>query len=125
MRQLDVARQWASKANLALQEANISALVTLTGEEANGYLNSGSLVCLVEVEKANFETWTATEFALRFIIISPVQDMLQAWAQLDEMTDALKDPLELESAQLSMWQPENGKPYPCLLLTTTTTEIEE
>ncbi|MGH1977959.1 hypothetical protein [Rothia sp. L_38] len=124
MSQLEIARRWATRANLALQEAGHQVLATLDPEEANGNLNSGEPVILIEVENATYETWTVTEYKLRFILISPHRAALEAWEQLEAITADIRDPLELETAQLSMWQPDNGRPYPCNLLTTTTTEMD-
>ncbi|WP_237237441.1 hypothetical protein [Rothia nasimurium] len=124
MSQLEIARRWATRANLALQEAGHQVLATLDPEEANGHLNAGAPVILIEVESATYETWTVTEYKLRFILISPHRAALEAWEQLEAITADVRDPLELETAQLSMWQPDNGRPYPCNLLTTTTTEMD-
>lgn len=124
MSQLEIARRWATRANLALQEAGHQVLATLDPEEANGNLNAGEPVILIEVENATYETWTVTEYKLRFILISPHRAALEAWEQLEAITADVRDPLELETAQLSMWQPDNGRPYPCNLLTTTTTEMD-
>lgn len=124
-RQLHVAQEWATRARLALQEAGHSTLVTLDAEEANSHLNAGEPVLLVEVQKASYDTWTITEFTLRFLLISPTQSALVAWDEVEEITEQILEPLEIETAQLTMWVPENGRPYPCNLLTTTTTEMDE
>lgn len=124
MSQLEIARRWVTRANLALQGAGHPVLATLDPEEANGHLNAGGAVILIEVESATYETWSVTEYKLRFILISPHRAALEAWEQLEAITADVRDPLELETAQLSMWQPDNGRPYPCNLLTTTTTEMD-
>lgn len=124
MKQVDLARQWVTKANLALQESGLTALVTYDPVVAAAELNAGRQVLLVEVERATFETWTVTEFQLRFLAISPDTDPIEAWDQLEDFSEPLREPLEIETAQLSMWQPPNGRPYPCNLLTTTTTEMD-
>lgn len=124
MRQIDLARQWVSKAHLALQESGLTMLVTYDPVVAAAELNGGRHVLLVEVERATYETWTATEFQLRFLAISPHTDPIEAWEQLEDFSELLREPLEIETAQLSMWQPATGRPYPCNLLTTTTTEMD-
>lgn len=124
MKQLDIVKKWLTKANLALQESGADVLVTYDPEEANSYLNNNRLVCLVEPQRATYEIWAATEFTLRFIVISPLLSALDAWDGLEDLGEALRQPLEVETAELTFWQPENGDTYPCLLLTTTTTEMD-
>lgn len=124
MRQLEIVKQWVTKANLALQESGVTAHVTYDPTEAVAELNAGRPAILVEVERATYETWTTTEFQLRFIAISPLIDPIEAWGTLEDFTQPLLEPLEVETAQLSMWQPATGKAYPCNLLTTTTTEMD-
>lgn len=127
MRQLDILRRQVSTVNLALQSAGVEAHVTLDPEEANGFLNDGTpLVMLVEIERAEYETWNICNVSLRYILISSTQELLAAWEKLDTALEELAEPLEAETVTLSSFDPQNGdRTYPCAIVTVTTTEIEE
>lgn len=121
MSMLEVARKWASKANLVASEAGLELLATIDPEEAESYLTAGRNICLVEVEEATLETWAATEYKMRFLIISPIQNAIAAWDSLEELAAPLLDPLEVETTQLMSY---GAKSRPCMALRTVTTEID-
>lgn len=122
---LETARQWCSKAHLALQAAGFTAHATIDPVEARAHLNAGDAVILVEVERTIFETWTVTEHQLRIIVISNLSNPLEGWEELEPLIKELKEPLELETATLSMYQTEaSTKTYPALLCTTSVAHID-
>lgn len=121
------AQDMATRARLALADtggAYANALVTLDPAEAAGALGSGEPAVVVMPPDSEFPTWTMTEYTWQLVVISPAPEVLDAWPVLSDLIDELREPLELDRAQLTMWQPPTGSPWPCALLTTTTTTID-
>lgn len=100
------------------------AVVTIDPLEAAAALGGGLPTVVVQPPTAEFPTWTMTEYEWSVVVIAPVQNVLEAWPTLSNLIDQLREPLELDRAQLTMWQPPTGNAWPCALLTTTTTEID-
>lgn len=100
------------------------AVVTIDAVEAAAALGGGLPAVVVQPPTAEFPTWTMTEFEWSVVVIAPVQNVLEAWPVLSNLIDQLREPLELDRAQLTMWQPPQGAAWPCALLSTTTTEID-
>lgn len=118
---LAVARQVVSRVHLALQESGHEITATLDPAEAVGTLGGGSAVAIVAVEQTTFQTWTVADHAVTVTVCSPTPDALDAWEQLEPIGEALREPLEVETARLTMWQGLEGNPWPALHLTTTVT----
>lgn len=127
MKQLDILRRRMQSALLALQESGIQAHVTIDPEEAHAHLNNGGqLVLLCELDRIEYETWNIITAHSRFVLISPLQHTMEAWPSLDEASEALALPLETDSVSLTAWAPINAdRTYPCVLMTSVETEIEE
>lgn len=137
------AQRMAARARLALADALASwseqtgtweqtdtqkwhgAVVTLDAHEAAATLGGGSPVVVVQPPEATYPTWSMTEFSWQIVLISHHPEVLDAWPLLSDLADELREPLELDRAQLTMWQPPTGSAWPCALLTTTTTETDD
>lgn len=115
----------ATKVRLILGHGEAGgAVVTLDPREAAAALLAGELAVVIQPPATTFETWTITEYTWQIVVISPVPEALDAWPSLDALVAELREPLELDSAALTMWQPAQGPAWPCASLTTTTSTID-
>lgn len=100
------------------------AVVTIDPVEAAAALGGGLPTVVVQPPTAAFPTWTMTDFEWSVVVIAPTQNVLEAWPTLSNLIDQLREPLELNRATLTMWQPPQGAAWPCAHLTLTTSTID-
>lgn len=120
------AQRMVTTANLAAQAAGHDLFATLDPSEAAALLGSGQAVVLVNPPQTTWETWTVQVHDFEITILSPDTDPLIAWPILDGIAEDLSGPLEIDTARLTVWQPNVGDSWPCIHLTldTTTTDQE-
>lgn len=115
----------AAEARAALSAAGVASVtVTLDPGELASALHHGPAV-VIDPPALTFETYTMTGRTWEiFIVAGPIHDRLEAWAAVDDVLAALKDPLSLASARPTNYQPANGPAYPGYVATLTETVIE-
>lgn len=124
MSALGAARTLRDRAALIAADAGLDLHATIDPAEALAETLNGRHVLLVNPPAVTYETYTVRVYGFEVILVSPTADPLDAWPALDEITEVLAEPLAIDTARLTMWQPQEGQPWPCSHLTLDTAETE-
>ncbi|MDO5618023.1 hypothetical protein [Kocuria sp.] len=107
---------------VAIAQAHLSdaVLVTVDADQANAAVGQGSPVVLIQPPTIAHETYNDTTATWTVIVIAGEASLLDAWAQLDDIGEALRLPLDVDRAEPANFQPPQGRAWPALSLTSTT-----
>lgn len=87
---------------------------------ADPVLSAGASLVAVLPPKQTFKTLAITENEWTLLLVAgPVDDHLAAWSKIDRITLALRDPLNIETADPAEYQMKAGPAYPAYTLTFT------
>lgn len=117
----DEALNLRANATAALDAAGLDVVVVLDGADAMNNLLSGADVLLIpppRIERTGtaleVQTWTM------FGICHQSDDVTEWWPALDAMTEAIAEPLEIETSEARWWTTIQGNEFPATQYTTTT-----
>lgn len=94
-------------------------LVTLDGDAANSAVSHRAVV-LIQAPRTTYPTYHEKTHVWTVYLVASHPDPLDAWAQLDAMTDALRLALDVDEATPTAFQPPHGSTWPAMSLTLTT-----
>lgn len=111
----------ADAAQTALPDGTV---VTLDGDTANAHCGQGHPIVLLQPPTTTWETGTVAQHSWTVIVVSSHPTTVPAWLELDDLTNALRDPLDVDEARPAQFQPPHGPPWPAMQLTLTTNTID-
>lgn len=104
------------------EELDDRILVSLDPGEINAALNQGRWAVLINPPRTTHVNVSHDEHEWSLYVISPVRDALQAWPDLDALAALVAWSVDATETELSRYQPPHGDtPYPCAVITCTTT----
>ena len=118
---LRTAEALADAAQDALPDGTV---VTLDGDTANARCGQGDPIVLFQPPTVTYETGAVAQQTWTVIVVSSHPTTVPAWLELDDLTAALRDPLDVDEARPAQFQPPQGPPWPAMSLTLTTNTID-
>lgn len=101
--------------------AELSATAYLNPTTARNDLDAGRAVVIVKPPRLEYPTFGTTNAEWSVIVAAgPADDYVAAWDRLDEVLDAIAQPLGAESAEPSTYKVSDTKGYPAYVLKITT-----
>lgn len=94
-------------------------VVTVDPELIPGHIGTTAVV-FVQAPRIEYETYSQHTCTWTVLVIAEHPDTLTAWAELDKLSDALAEPLDVDTAEPVTFQPPTGTGWPALSLTLTT-----
>lgn len=95
-------------------------LVTSDQLEVPNALEAGVTAVCVLPPRRDFPTYTIEDTVWTVLVAAgPIQDTPTAWESIDAVTEALRIPLELTSAEPAAYQSPHGGEFPAYTLTFT------
>lgn len=125
MRTLAAATDLLADASMALAHAGLidDVLVTVDGDEANAAAGQGRALLVLQPPTVTMDTHAVATAEWSLILASQYQGGLDAWEELDDLTDVLIPALDVDRLRPASFQPPHGPPYPAYELTITNHEI--
>lgn len=85
--------------------------------KAGNDLDAGRAVAIIQPPSNDFETFNIVNSEWSVVVAAgPATDYLKAWERMDQLVEAMRVPLGIESAEPSAYRTHGGKEYPAYLV---------